>query len=340
VIGAFIVFSLLINTVGYLFTGSIATRYLQPMLIFPILIVILPLSIHHRINVCEKYYLFIALAATAVAGVFAMPALGGLNDLVNGKYYDKTKHLLAWAGNKNVNGVAHFWLAREMQLYTPDSINVLQVKGDLTPHPWMINLASYKDKHITFIMHDHIIDDGLAIEDDLKTLGLPANIITCSYYTIYDYAGTLGETILNNRIRRGLFTAIADPLLQTAEWVGCELPSQTGHIIGSARVASAPVDHSGYLSYGPYISLKEAGRYLINIKYSANGYGKIPGHWDAGSFHPKEQLLFRSDLTDGQCIIESKEIVIPKRGFDNLEIRVWFNGNGEVKLHSIEIQRK
>lgn len=123
-------------------------------------------------------------------------------------------------------------------------------------------------------------------------------------------------------------------------WDSSKLPSQTGCVIGSSRQASAPEDHPGFLTYGPYISLPPA-KYIVIFKYTAEASDSAPvGFLDIGVFQGKSVSYGKIPL----AVSTSKEVRLNFEVVDNavekLEIRVFFEGRGRLTAHKLTVKEE
>jgi phosphoglycerol transferase len=116
---------------------------------------------------------------------------------------------------------------------------------------------------------------------------------------------------------------------------GSELPSQTGRIDGTSRIAEEGKDGDGFLIYGPYEQLQK-GVYNIQLSYSStNSIGKWEIAFDMG----------RKILDSGELPVEEsgrfcRSISIVKEYAEHaMEFRVMYPGQGSLKIYKLEIKR-
>jgi hypothetical protein len=198
--------------IGMVATGSITTRYLEPLTVFPLLTILvagtwllrqLLVGVHDaalRRNL-SRFGLGIAAAASAV-----LVAIGVLNaptvaSVVRGDKYTGADCINEFVGDSDMNGVASFWSARPLELYGDNSGDLLQVTTDLSPFEWMVNLGAYEDDTFSYV-----VLDGTAFlpKESLDVLGAPASVSTCEGREYWDYRGTPGEKTLTEIISRSL----------------------------------------------------------------------------------------------------------------------------------------
>ncbi|MEA2019909.1 MAG: CotH kinase family protein [Campylobacterota bacterium] len=125
----------------------------------------------------------------------------------------------------------------------------------------------------------------------------------------------------------------------TKEYIfkGSSLPGQ----VGTKTVDSKYISNStkkGFLTYGPYVKL-QSGTYLFDISYSsskANG-AKFDIVTKAGSdIRKKGNLKENSSFGHIKKNIE----INSNQALQNWEVRVWYDGKGELSLHSIKITKQ
>lgn len=119
------------------------------------------------------------------------------------------------------------------------------------------------------------------------------------------------------------------------------LPATLGEIVNEERLATSK-DGTGFLAFGPYLKV-DSGRYRFKLSYSgrAEQTDKTLAYWEIGRFAPIESVnaLHKADLTSGNNTSAEAIVQIPETGLESLEIRVWFNGSGTMKIKQIEIEK-
>jgi hypothetical protein len=108
------------------------------------------------------------------------------------------------------------------------------------------------------------------------------------------------------------------------------LPSQIGEIKESNRYIKNSTK-KGFLSYGPYLQLTN-GRYSFSINYTSKKAEGIT--YDIVT---KGQILVKGKLPQNSTHFQ-KNIEI--KTSTPVEVRVWYNGIGELTLHSIIIKKE
>jgi len=208
-IAGFVLVSSVSLTVGMVVTGSITTRYLEPLTIFPLL-TLMSVGIHVlRRMLAEvkkaslrrslvRYLVVIAGVASALIVILGAVSIPAVSKLIDDDQYITSDCLDHYLGNSGRNGVGSFWLSRPIQLYGEQKGEVLQVNPDMSPYEWMINMGSYEQTDFSYVLIDRV--SAPSATDTEGALGRPARIVSCGGYDIFDYAGTAGETTLNRII--------------------------------------------------------------------------------------------------------------------------------------------
>ena len=109
-----------------------------------------------------------------------------------------------------------------------------------------------------------------------------------------------------------------------------KLPSQIGETDKSYRYIKNS-SQRGFLSYGPYIQLNH-GNYIFSINY--NSINAIGIQYDIIA---SGKVLDKGVLTQNSNHLQK---VLSIKTSNPIEVRVWYNGAGELTLHSIIIEKK
>lgn len=203
-LASFISFTVVIISFGFLATGSITTRYLLPILIFPLLGLVLADGLLAKLPINKKTLRLVVVPVIIFCLLYSGGAVRSIYRMVRGENYTTARCLEEWADGRIVNGVGDFWITRELDLYSTNNITTLQLKHDLTIFDWMINVGSYENKDFSFAIRDHGRSGSLFLSPPIEKLGSPKEIIPCPEYDIYDYTNTEGQNILNKYIRDSL----------------------------------------------------------------------------------------------------------------------------------------
>ncbi|MFT4028599.1 MAG: hypothetical protein QM675_01885 [Protaetiibacter sp.] len=216
-LSAFVSISTLSLPIGEVLSGSLTTRYLEPLFVFPLLVMIaigvkamrwMLLSVdradlRRSLAVYSSGVMVAGSAVVIVCGVLAIPPTG---EMLRGDTYTLSDCLDEELDGTDANAVATFWLARPLELYGSQDGIVAQVSNDLEPFPWMNNLDDY-DREFSYVLIDRI---GFVTEDSVAGLGEPVSVTSCGAYDVLDYTGTPGEEELNRIIREGLEEALEE----------------------------------------------------------------------------------------------------------------------------------
>ena len=117
------------------------------------------------------------------------------------------------------------------------------------------------------------------------------------------------------------------------------LPSQTGRVLGPVRFAEQDIDHPGFLSYGPYISLAK-GKYEVVVRYSSIGTGKqLVGYFDVANAKSGAIILQHPLYGTDSSVEELKiEFEVKQWTQQTLEFRNNWNGLSNLKIYDIRLR--
>jgi hypothetical protein len=194
--------------VGHVITGAITTRYLTPLYVFPLLtVVFVGVYVLRRLLVevesaelrrnLSRFSLGVAAAASVLIVIVGIINIPPVARSVSGVGYTTADCFDEFVGDSDVNGVGSFWTVRQLDLYGSAEGDILQADAELGVYDWLNNVGAYDDKTFSYVIVD---ETGLVPRESLAVLGDPAEIVVCSGYEIWDYAGTEGEDILTDRI--------------------------------------------------------------------------------------------------------------------------------------------
>ncbi|MDP9027029.1 MAG: hypothetical protein M3N46_05650 [Actinomycetota bacterium] len=186
--------------------GRSVTRYLLPLFVFPLLALLLVRGekmerLLHSVQTRLRIVLAVTLSSAAILTIgLSAPAVA---DLASPRSPVDTACLSNWLstkpdGGRNVNGVGSFWTVRALALYGDQKGRLVQVILPLSIHAWMNNLSLYEGATFSYAVADQVIT-GSSLRE---VLGKPGSIVRCDGFSIYDYAGTRGQTSLNDDIQR------------------------------------------------------------------------------------------------------------------------------------------
>ncbi len=220
--GAFIAVGLagvapILAMTGTILTGNSQTRYLIPAIVFPLFawIPLLRLAWFDSQKVkALASKVVLGLAAALLLGLPLATPLKSVSSVHN--YYTGDERCLdvSLANQAYSAGVAQYWRARVLQLYSKHHLKVIQVMGNLDKFTWLYNSADYQIYHPSFVIVDKSpapfpeqelsLAPNFAILPDRtqNLLGSPSGIYNCPSFYIYLYPpDSPGYTKLNAMIR-------------------------------------------------------------------------------------------------------------------------------------------
>lgn len=208
VISTFVLVAAASLLLGLIITGSLVSRYLLPLAVFPVLMV-LPLAGlrpvralregRARSRVASRVAAALVVLAVAVPAVVALPPVTAAAATAGST--PERACLEDWLDGRDLSGVGSFWTTRALELYGGEEVDVQQVNFDFSVQLWMNNAAAYQDTTFSYVLADRDPDwAALAIAQ----LGEPRAVTACPTFDVYDYAGTAGEDVLNERIASSL----------------------------------------------------------------------------------------------------------------------------------------
>ncbi|RJQ78730.1 MAG: hypothetical protein C4519_11720 [Desulfobacteraceae bacterium] len=121
-------------------------------------------------------------------------------------------------------------------------------------------------------------------------------------------------------------------------WEASKLPSQVGEIKGGTRVVLSHTSLPGFVTFGPYIPLKE-GKY--NFTYLIEAFSsddEIIGWADVYN-HDKRTLLTKIDIksSDKPQTIEGRFEIFSDLSMLPIEVRIFYTGKGNIIVHSLQL---
>jgi hypothetical protein len=205
---------------GMVITGSTTTRYLEPIYVFPLLVVVsLGVYILRRLLIgvervelrrsLSRFAVVVAAVGSAFFIVVGIINIAPVAKSASGSGYTGAACFDRFIGKSTANGVGSYWTVRTLALYGDSKGAVLQADdnfGELQVFPWINNMGTYEGKTFSYVVTDasnQISPSGLTV------LGKPRQVVSCPGYLIYDYRGTPGEKILNSKIDASLDRVLA-----------------------------------------------------------------------------------------------------------------------------------
>lgn len=239
------------------------------------------------------------------------------------------------------NGLSQYWFAKQLSLLSKNELHVVQVchgeRSPIVPEHWINNFNWYHKK-FEFIITEELPDSPRNIYTDamIRYFGFPAHVFVCDKKTVLVY-NRPQDTRFQEQFTHNFFLEIPAALL----------PSHTGTIEGTSRIAQAPRDREGSLTYGPYHYLY-IGKYAFEIYvYAQKGQDrKNVGKWEVLT-HPEEtfaqgsenaQIIQKGEIAyDGPQVISGTFTI--QRDALKAEIRVSYKGRGTLRVDKLIIRR-
>ena len=192
---------------GEIATGQGVTRYLLPLFVFPPLALLLvwPEWLPARLRVVPARAVAVAAGLVTAAMIVTLGVTApAVADLASRRPPVDTACLDGWLDGRAENGIGSFWVVRSLTLYGDQKGRLLQV----TPFPigvhfWMNNLWLYEGTSFSYAL----AGGDLSAHDLRRSFGQPAQVIRCSGYQIFDYAGTAGAAAIDAMVLTTLKTA-------------------------------------------------------------------------------------------------------------------------------------
>ena len=249
------------------------------------------------------------------------------------------------------DGVGHYWMARGVTELLPNQQPILAIGPDLQPFFWMTSLGSLRrpDRYPRTYNFAIVPDPAQTVPDNEAMQAMGKNmppgyaIHTCPdtqfQVLVYDN-GALDQLIhLNNE--RFLYALTVKNFWKHATFKGAAMPSSTGRIESTMRIATAPENKAGYLTFGPHFTMKK-GEYRVTLHYSAHSdaAGKA-GNWDilARFGEPMETKTLHTEILDDAAQTATTIIVVPQGGYRLVELRAYFSGHGRLAVESYEVKK-
>ncbi|OIH95232.1 hypothetical protein BIU90_03680 [Curtobacterium sp. MCBA15_001] len=190
-------------SLGVVVAGSDTPRYLEPIVVAPLLALIAVCELVRVAVRQTRVYrpargirvgLALGAAAVLAAGVAVTPST---IQTVQTASYAPAACLDRWAEGRDVVGVGQFWTVRPLATYASTNVRMLQVRDSFQVYPWLVDLGSYRRADPSFV----VVGSGdvwpTSVEDQL---GAPTSVTHCTGFDIWDYAGTAGATTLRKQV--------------------------------------------------------------------------------------------------------------------------------------------
>lgn len=194
----FSVMSPILTIMGVLLTGNYSTRYLLPIVFFPLLGLIpvfesISFSKRNVIIACLMIPMlsFIAVQFYSAWMYRSTPSMQELECFNN--------HMIRYP----YNVVGGYWTTRKLDLYSKSSSRALQVTTHLRPYLWLNNTSLYESLKFNGVIVDASKAPNHINSRDVTFLGSPNGIVSCGSFDIYYYQDdSLGFNLLNYNLNK------------------------------------------------------------------------------------------------------------------------------------------
>jgi len=323
----------IVSVGGAIIAGKAQSRYLLPAMLIPLAFgwPFLSGCWKRCLDLLGRAGIQVGILLTltgllALFGNFSQAArLTGLADF----YPSPIRCLDSFAERRNLhNGMAQYWLAKPITMLSKKRLMVVQVRKKLTPFHWINNLNWY-NRQFDFV----VVDDRSGRRQSVESkrvqakYGSPAAVFACHDWKVlvYDRA----KDIAFRQQFLDLFNRSFDAV---------RLPSETGRVIGSSRIAEEGLDDKGGLTESPRLRLP-VGDYRVEIVYSSSTGGSPTGDWDAILRVSKGRkiVLKKGEIRPRGRGMISEVISIRRPG--QTEIRTFYRGRGFLRIDSLLVKR-
>lgn len=343
---SFFVLSALVNIAAILFIGGGEPRYFLPTMLIPLFLgwpFLIARSKQVMTLVEARYgrYILIILTCVLYVSSGAFTDLKNISSLVNlvDYYPDFVRCLDEQAAVRNIrNGMTQYWYAKYGSLLSKHPLHLVQVRqlpqGLFMEH--FVNNLNWYNHDFEFIITEEVPSNMRSIWESMviEKYGEPADTFSCE-----DEKGLERKILVYNRLGDESFQQIFRKYFSFT-FYAADLPSETGKLVGLSRVADEESSTEGFLTYGPYVTLRN-GDYSFEIHYYAQkSHNKSVGKWDVIT-HTTNAVETKSILKgnlekEGENIISE---VFKVRKIGKTEIRTYYTGNGTLRINKILINR-
>jgi len=177
----------LLSVLGAIALGTQSPRYLQPVLVAPVLAVIAaPVLLRPTVDAAFERMrarrLAVPVAFTLAAALIAAGAVAGGTTARRLDSVDASVGCVVdWVEASARTGAGTFWTVRAPKAYLADPRRLVQVDAQLNGYAWLVNRDDYAARRASFIVVS--ADGGVAVPP-----GLPEpRLVDCGRYTILDF---------------------------------------------------------------------------------------------------------------------------------------------------------
>jgi hypothetical protein len=195
-----------IDLLGVLASGNSTSRYFVPVFVFSLLSLIPLAAQGPGLSSWRRVRTSTSVVATATALLVAGVVTPGLEPLLSASYFPDAHCLEQALGGEPRTGIAQYWTARALDVYSTGGVRVLQVLPSLQIFAWLVNLGEFEHRHPSFVLVDRRDWGRITLTaNDTLVLGKPVAITTCPSFFVYSYPqGTKGFRVMNSMVSSSL----------------------------------------------------------------------------------------------------------------------------------------
>ncbi|MDL9981149.1 hypothetical protein [Microbacterium candidum] len=177
----------LVTVVWAIAFGTVAARYLQPLVYLPLLTAVLvPTFVCARVTWTRARVRALRIvAAVAAVVLIALAAVqpARIAD-ASARAEASVACVVDWIDHAGRTGAGQFWTIRPVKARLADPARLLQTGPDFVPYLWLVNRQDYPGAKITFAVTD------AASFPFQYPAGAQITDLTCGSYTIHDFRDT------------------------------------------------------------------------------------------------------------------------------------------------------
>jgi len=242
-------------------------------------------------------------------------------------------------------GLADYWTANLIRFLSNEKIPMGEISGDSgKARYWENDPLWFKTDGMKggLPKYGFILLDGINETAILSRYGPPKRVE--NYQNTIAWIYSQGNSIKFNPLFGDVGNSNSYSSDVVASYQAINLPSATGQIAGTSRVARSGRDSAGHLVYGPYLD-PIPGRYCIKITYqyliqpdSHNlSFFECIIHTATGEIQ-LDRAPLRFENTAQTLLIRSVTIPDVNSGKEGLETRIQYEGSGDLKIDSVTIE--
>lgn len=228
------------------------------------------------------------------------------------------------------HGIASYWDARPIEVFSEGRLDVASFAPDLLPDLANADLTEFAIPAYDFaITSTHIRGWELPLERLIAVAGPPRRRQVCGPFTVSDWGPG------------GLLLYPVDGIGDVFAVSACDLPSQLATPDDTCALAVGEDPPPGFLSYGPYVGLVP-GAYELTLHIRSDASSKaVVGDWDVivdgATGHPLDAGPITG--TDGRWKRLAVPVVVPAEGTRSIvELRV-DPSVGPIEIAELTIER-